>query len=242
MSPKSLAALAAMTGAAVLALAGPASAHVTIGPAATAKGAADVELTFRVPNEQAAADTTGVEVDFPTDHPITGVLPEPVPGWTATVRNYTLPTPVTTDDGTVRQTVQKITWTGGRLRPGQYQGFRVMLGKLPSDVDQLTFKAVQTYANGDIVRWIDTAQAGQPGPDHPAPVLALTTAGTPTASGTPAVGGVSATAQSPGPAAASGDMTARALGIGGIAIGALGLLAWTLRVTAALRTRPKRGS
>lgn len=35
---------------------------------------------------------------------------------------------------------------------------------------------IATYSNGDVVRWIDVAQPGQPAPDHPAPVLTLTTA------------------------------------------------------------------
>ena len=47
---------------------------------------------------------------------------------------------------------------------------------LPDGVAQLAFKAIQTYSNGDIVRWIDLPQAGQPAPEHPAPVLALTPA------------------------------------------------------------------
>ena len=36
------------------------------------------------------------------------------------------------------------------------------------------FKALQTYSNGDIVRWIDLQQPGQSEPEHPAPVLLLT--------------------------------------------------------------------
>ena len=37
-----------------------------------------------------------------------------------------------------------------------------MLGHVPDDADSLTFKALQTYSNGDVVRWIDAQQAGQP--------------------------------------------------------------------------------
>ncbi|MEZ0112969.1 uncharacterized protein YcnI [Catenulispora sp. EB89] len=222
---KPLAAVLAGTALFVFASAGLASAHVTIGPDTTAKGGSDVELTFRVPNEEVAANTTKLEVVFPTDHPITGVLPEPTPGWTVAVTNATLPKPVTTDDGTVTQVVSELTWSGGALAPGQYQGFHVMLGKLPDDTNQLVFKAVQTYSNGDVVRWIDLAQAGQPAPDHPAPVLALTGSGS--ASGSQA-SDTAATALSvaAGPAAASpagSDTTARTLGGVGIAVGVAGL-------------------
>lgn len=237
----------------VLAVAGPASAHVTIGPDTTAKGGGDVELTFRVPNEEGQATTTQVEVDFPTDKPITGVLPEPAPGWTVKVDDLTLATPIKTDDGTVTQVVQRITWSGGQLAPGQYQGFRVMLGHVPDDADSLTFKALQTYSNGDVVRWIDVPQPGQAEPDHPAPVLTLTAAapaGTqpapgsqPTATATatatalaPASGPSASSASSGTTAAAeSTDSTARGLGIAGIVIGVLGLGAGAFGFAAARR-------
>ena len=238
---------AALAGAAltVLLAAGPASAHVTLGPDTAPQGGTDVELTFRVPNEETTA-TTQVEVDLPTDHPITGVLPEPVPGWTIAVQNYTLPTPVTTDDGTVTQVVQKITWSGGQIPVGQYQGFHVMVGKLPDDVDSLTFKALQTYANGDVVRWIDVQQAGQPEPDHPAPVLTLTAAGGQAApapagpspaSSAPQAPSVTATSAAPGAesSASGSDSTARALGIAGIVLGVLGLGAGAFGIAAARR-------
>jgi len=239
----------------LLAVAGPASAHVTIGPDTTAKGGSDVELTFRVPNEEAQATTTQVEVDFPTDKPITGVLPEPAPGWTAKVDNLTLPTPIKTDDGTVTQVVQRITWSGGQLAPGQYQGFRVMLGHLPDDANSLTFKALQTYSNGDVVRWIDVQQPGQPEPDHPAPVLTLTAAAPDGTQPGARSSSVTATASAPGstsgstsgtnstttststPAASaeSSDSTARGLGIAGIVIGVLGLGAGAFGIMAARR-------
>ena len=234
---------------AVLAIAGPASAHVTIGPDTTAKGGSDVELTFRVPNEEGQATTTQVEVDFPTDKPITGVLPEPTPGWTVKVDNLTLAAPIKTDDGTVTQVVQRITWSGGQLAPGQYQGFQVMLGHLPDDADSLTFKALQTYSNGDVVRWIDVQQPGQPQPDHPAPVLALTAAapGGAQAASPSSSSSVTATASAPVPSsgtnptttpaasAKSSDSTARGLGIAGIVVGALGLGAGAFGITAARR-------
>ena len=235
---------------AVLAIAGPASAHVTIGPGTTAKGGSDVELTFRVPNEEAQANTTQLEVDFPTDKPITGVLPEPTPGWQVKVDNVTLPTPIKTDDGTVTQVVQRVTWSGGQLAPGQYQGFRVMLGHLPEDADSLTFKALQTYANGDVVRWIDVQQPGQAAPDHPAPVLTLTAAapdGTPSASrstqvtataSAPSTAGTTTAASAASTASAKiSDSTARGLGIAGIVIGVLGLGAGVFGFAAARRKR-----
>ncbi|WP_194908584.1 YcnI family copper-binding membrane protein [Catenulispora rubra] len=178
-SRKPLATVLAGTALFVFTSAGLASAHVTIGPDTTAKGGSDVELTFRVPNEEAAANTTKLEVVFPTD-------------------------------GTVTQVVSELTWSGGALAPGQYQGFHVMLGKLPDDTKQLVFKAVQTYTNGDVVRWINLAQAGQPAPDHPAPLLVLTS---------PSTGSGTTGAQTLGGIGGVGI----GVGVAGLAVGAFGM-------------------
>ncbi|WP_194923868.1 YcnI family copper-binding membrane protein [Catenulispora pinisilvae] len=236
-SRKPLAAVLASAALFILTSAGVASAHVTIGPDTTAKGGSDVELTFRVPNEEATANTTQLEVVLPTDHPITGVLPEPTPGWKVAVTNSTLPKPITTDDGTVTQVVSELTWTGGALAPGQYQGFRVMLGKLPDDTNQLVFKAVQTYSNGDVVRWIDLAQPGQPTPDHPAPVLTLTSTGTGTGSqpSDTQTSAQSVTANPAAPSTATSDSTARTLGTAGIVVGAAGLAVGAFGISRARR-------
>jgi uncharacterized protein len=37
----------------------------------------------------------------------------------------------------------------------------------------LTFKALQTYSNGDVVRWIEQSAPGGPEPEHPAPSVTL---------------------------------------------------------------------
>ena len=205
-------------------------AHVTISPDTAAKGASDLQLTFRVPNEEAAADTTELQVYFPVDDPIASVLVEPTPGWTETVTTIDLATPIVTDDGSITQVVSSITWTGGQIKPGQYQGFNVIFGQLPTNTGQIVFKALQTYSNGDVVRWIDLTVPGQPDPAHPAPVLALTQV---TESG-------AASVLSDGPAGSTefsgsaSDSTTRGLAVGALALGALG--AW-LGTAGLLRTR-----
>ena len=47
------------------------------------------------------------------------------------------------------------------------------VGPVP-DVDKLEFKAVQTYDNGDVVRWIDPVVEGEEEPEHPAPTVMVT--------------------------------------------------------------------
>jgi periplasmic copper chaperone A len=215
-------------GALLLALAGAAFAHVTITPTSAPQGST-AELTFRVPNEELTAATVELQVKVPTAHPIAQFLVKPVPGWTSTVQTVTLANPLTTDDGTFSTAVSEVTWKGGKILPGQYQDFSVSADPLPSGVGQLVFKAIQTYSNGDVVRWIDLSQAGQPAPAHPAPILTLTSADT--------VAAASGTAA--GPQAAGGsDTAALALGAAGLAAGLLGLAAGGSAWLRVRRTRP----
>lgn len=205
-------------GAAVALLAGPAFAHVVVEPSAAPQGGW-ATIDFKVPNEEDNANTVKIEVYFPTDHPIAQASTEPVPGWTASVTTFKLAKPITTDDGQVTNAVSKITWTDGKIAPGQFQQFPISVGPLPTDTGKLVFKTLQTYDNHHVARWIDTPAApGAPEPAHPAPTLTLTkTAGDTNTSST-------ADEQSASAASSSGsDGTARGLGIAGIALGAVGI-------------------
>jgi uncharacterized protein YcnI len=208
-------------GVGLVALAGTAYAHVTITPGSAPQGST-AELTFKVPDEESAAATVQVQVQVPTDHPIAQFLVKPVPGWTVTVQTVTLPKPIVTDDGSFSTAVSEVTWSGGKILPGQYQDFSVSADPLPSGVGQLAFKAIQTYSNGDVVRWIDLPQAGQPEPGHPAPVLTLTPAG---GDSTAAADGQGAAPAASGRTDSGTGTTALALGAAGLAAGLLGLAA-----------------
>jgi len=70
---------------AVVAMALPASAHVTVSPqSAPADGY--VQLSFNVPSESDTASTTKLDVQFPTADPIASVAVQPKAGWTYEVR------------------------------------------------------------------------------------------------------------------------------------------------------------
>jgi uncharacterized protein YcnI len=158
---------------AVFAVAPGASAHVTVNPNTATQGGY-TKITFRVPTEKDNASTTKVEVDLPADHPIASISLKPVAGWTAESTTTKLATPIKSDDGEITDAITKIVWTAdtnSAIKPGQFQEFDVSLGPLP-EVDQLVFKALQTYSDGDIVRWIDEP-SGNTEPEHPAPVLKL---------------------------------------------------------------------
>ena len=213
----------------VLAAAVSASAHVTVSPTSAPQGSTQ-ELSFKVPNEESTANTVTVQLQIPTADPLAQVLAKPVPGWTITVHTITLSKPLTTDDGTFNTAVDEIDWTGGSIAPGQYQDFSISVDPLPSDVSQLVFKAVQTYSNGDVVRWIDLTTPGQPDPDHPAPVLILTpgNAGSGGASSGGSTGSApneaTVSAGDPNSNAGGNSSSGTGLGIAGLIVGALGLL------------------
>ncbi len=152
--------------------AAPAWAHVTIDPTSAPKGS-DAVLTFTVPNEMDNASTTQLVVSFPTDHPIAEASVEPVAGWTANVESTHSEKPIKTDEGETNDRVSRVTWSGGPIEPGDFQQFKIAVG-LPDDANSLVFKALQTYSNGTVVRWIETAAPGAAEPEHPAPVLTLT--------------------------------------------------------------------
>lgn len=220
--------VAALTGVAtvvaVFGLAAAASAHVTINPGDATQGG-EARVAFRVPDESDTASTTKLQVFLPTDQPLASVLVMPIPGWTAVLTTSKLAAPIKTDDGdTVTDAVSQITWTATSaataIKPGQFQEFPVSIGPLPK-ADAMAFKALQTYSDGTVVRWIDATVAGQAEPAHPAPVLKLAADTSDTAAG-------SATAPSTGPTVAavksSGGSAAGALTVGilGLILGLVG--------------------
>ena len=208
-------AVAGLAAAAVLGLATAASAHVTVNPD-TAEQGSYAKVTFRVPNERDDASTTKLVVNLPADQPLTSVSVRPLPGWTAKAKKSKLPKPVQVEGAEVTEAITTITWSGGKVEPGQFQEFDVSLGPLPANTDRLVFTADQTYSNGEVVKWADKQAEGAAEPEHPAPVLKLV----PKTEGTEA----KLTAQVK-PDSSAEDGTARTLGGAGLAVGALGLIA-----------------
>lgn len=202
---------AGVVAAAVVAFALPAAAHVTINPT-TAEPGGYGAFSVRVPNEQADADTTKVQLYLPADHPIASVSVQPTPGWVVQVTKGHLAKPIQTDDGPVTEAVTAITWSGGIIPPGRFQQFWVSLGPLPTDTNTLYFKALQTYTDqagkSTVVRWIDLPSGGAE-PEHPAPSVTLAKAAAP--------------ASPPAAKVKDDSGTATALGAAGLVAGLLGL-------------------
>jgi uncharacterized protein YcnI len=89
------------------------------------------------------------------------------------VQKRKLAQPVDNHGTQISEVVSVITWTateGAAVKPGEFQEFPVSMGRIPDNVDQLVFKALQTYSDGTVVRWIEEPKDGVE-LEHPAPVL-----------------------------------------------------------------------
>ncbi|MFH8802794.1 YcnI family protein [Streptomyces sp. NPDC017936] len=233
MKTSRLVAAAAVAGSAVLVLSSPAFAHVTVQPEGTAAKGGYAVVNFRVPNERDNASTTVLEVNFPTDTPFSSVLPQQVPGWKIAVTKSKLAKPLEVHGRQVTEAVSKVTWTaeGKGIEPGFLQQFPVSVGVLPENADQVVFKAIQTYSNKEVVRWIEVQEKGAEEPDNPAPVLALSAASDGHAHGSSAEDAseesgsddAEATETEASGSSDGSDTTARVLGVVGIVVGAAGV-------------------
>lgn len=216
--------------------AGIAGAHVTVNPSTAAPGSYSV-LTFRVPNESPTAGTVGLTIALPTATPLASVRYRAVPGWTAKAVTSKLAKPVTEGKITITEPVTSVTFTaaaGTRLAPGEFAEFDLSVGPLP-DTASLSFPTAQRYDDGSVVNWSDPAPAaGAAEPEHPAPTLTLSAAGTAASAG--GHEDVAVTAAPAGPMSTS-DTTARLLGVVGVVIGAAALLVSALALRRA-RRRP----
>lgn len=176
---------AAATVALLLAAAPAAQAHLTVVPARAPAGGF-IRLDVRVPSERDNASTTKVDIKLPPG--FAEAAYQPVPGWAVKVRKQKLAKPVQTDDGPVTEEVSRITWTArdaaSGIPPDGFQDFGLSVQIPDKPGSDLTFKGLQTYSDGKIVRWI-----GGEGTDTPAPTVAVVKPGgsaAPAATATPA--------------------------------------------------------
>lgn len=223
-SLKSVGAVAIALGAGTLLALVPAaaaSAHVGL-LENTAEAGSRALLTFTVPNESDTLTTTRLTIQLPTDTPFTSVRPVAQAGWDVEVVHEPLPEPVEVGDTTITEAATAVVWTatdGGF--GGEAMGlFSVRLGDIP-DVDSLELPAFQGYSDGSTVPWEgDDAPVlfvnAEPVDDHG-------TEGEHTEADTPVAA-----------ASSNEDTLARAFGIGGLVVGAVGV------VIAVLSRRPAK--
>lgn len=215
MSKKFVLRAAAVTAASALVFVGAAnsaSAHVTVS-SPDAKPGGYAKLVFRVPSESDTAGTTKLVVSLPKDRPFSSVGAQVKDGWKVVKTTEKLPAPIKVGDVTLTEAITTVTWTAaaGGVPPNDFDEFALSVGRIPEGVDTLNFPAVQTYSDGEVVKWDQIAKDGADKPEHPAPSLKLTTAITPVAATTDAEdeGGT--------------DTLARVLGGAGLLLGLIGL-------------------
>jgi periplasmic copper chaperone A len=146
-----------------LAVPATADAHVTINPREWEAGGF-ARFAVRVPNERDDADTTRVTMQLPET--VVSASFQPVEGWKRTVEMERLDEPIEEEgEEPITERLATVTWSGGRIRPGEFQEFGVSF-QVPEDAvgESLAFPAVQRYSNGEVVRWIGPEDADEPAP------------------------------------------------------------------------------
>ena len=164
-------AIVAVAAGALVAPAG-AAAHVTVQPQSGVTAGGFARIDVRVPNERDNASTDNVVVDVPPG--FYNLNYEPVPGWTIKINKEKLAKPVEQFGEQVTEQVKDVSFTADSkkdaIQPGQFQQFGLSGGPVPGKAGQkLSFPAIQTYSNGEVVRWIDK----DPEAETPASTLLL---------------------------------------------------------------------
>ena len=235
---KHLRRLAVLPAAGVLALAvaGPASAHVTVTPSTTAAGAYAV-LTFSVPHGCDGSATTKLSIKLPDD--VIEATPTRNAFYDVEKVTAKLDTPITAEDGDeITEKVDQIVYTAKTPLPdGERDVFEVQL-QIPEDDagKTLTFPAIQSCEQGETA-WTEVPADGadEDSVEHPAPAFEVTDAAdtdghghqmddssaSPAAEGAAASGETTTAAVSA--AADSDDDGGNTLGILGLVAGLLGL-------------------
>ena len=197
-----------------LALPATASAGVTLQPDAAPAGKF-TRLDVRVPTERGVA-TKRVVVDLPPGFAFASF--EPAAGWRIRMTQRELVQPLVVDGAEFDEEISRITWTAetkaDRIPPGGFVDFGLAV-RIPDGEPgaKLTFKAMQEYADGEKVRYVDAA-----GTATAAPQVTLDDAPSPSEAATER-----AAAAKPAVAVAQ-DVPSRELVIGALAAGGLGLL------------------
>jgi uncharacterized protein YcnI len=218
-----------------------AAAHVTVNPNEWEAGGF-ARFAVRVPNERDNADTTEITVRFPQS--IISASFQPIPGWERSIEMEPLDEPIEEEGEQITEHIASVTWTGGTIKPGEFEEFGVSFRVPETPGEDLVFPSIQTYSNGEVVRWV-----GAPDSDTPAPIVTVLEP----AEEEEAAGGVTGETTAAGedegtaaPASSSSNddgnglaIVALILGIAGLAAGLGALaLAWNRSPRGKAATRP----
>ena len=210
-------------------LASTAGAHVSPQDPEAASGSY-FTTAFKVGHGCDGSPTTKVAIKMGDG--VTSVKPQPVAGWNLTTTTRELDPPIDNHGTMITETVDEVIWEGGPLPDDELQMFWISM-KLPEGEagTAVEFPVVQTCETGETA-WIEPIVEGQDEPEHPAPVIVLTGAAddahsdgaATTTTAAPGGGAEQASADSSDSSERS-DSSGNGLAIGGLVLGALGLLA-----------------
>lgn len=220
-----------LAGAALLAVSAPlaANAHVDVTPSDTGAGAYTV-LTFAVSHGCEGSPTTSIEISLPEE--ITSVTPTINPNWTVETVQKTLDEPLEDGHGNeITEVTGSVKYTAiTPLKDGYRETFELSV-QLPADAEgeTLFFPSLQTCEVGS-TDWSAIAEEGADEPDTPAPAV-LVTASTGDGHAHEAAiddehadGAEHTDAATNANASGDADTLARVLGVGGLIIGAVGIV------------------
>jgi uncharacterized protein YcnI len=167
-------------------------------------------ITFAIGHGCAGSATTAVAISIPEG--VAGVEPTANPNWEV----------ATVGGGTTEAGVTSIVYTAKEPLPDGIRDTFALSVQLSEDTagTTLAFPIIQTCVEGENA-WNEPANDDGSEPEHPAPTLEVTEATT-DAHDHDEAGAVSAAGAEP--SAAGDDILARILGIGGLAVGVVGVV------------------
>ena len=163
MIRKSLLAVIVFT-VALVALPAIAGAHVEIEADGSLSADGTQKATLAVPNECEGSETTNIVLNLPPTPALTTVDVAPQAG-------YTYADSKGADGAVTALTI------AGSISGSDEKEFDLTLATIPPDTTEIKMTAVQNCADGNVIRWIEPTPANGEEPEHPAPVLAIESAG-----------------------------------------------------------------
>ena len=148
-------------------------AHITLETSQAAAGST-YKAVFRVPHGCQGSATTAIRIKIPDG--VTGVKPQPKPGWQVATVKGTLAQPIKDDHGNaITEGIVEVAWTGGKLLDEHYDEFVLRAG-LPKTPDVTVYFPIVQECEKGVDRWIEIPEAGRKADDlqMPAPQLRLT--------------------------------------------------------------------
>ncbi|MCW2961283.1 MAG: hypothetical protein JWM25_1004 [Thermoleophilia bacterium] len=233
MKFRSILALSAAFSTAALVAATSATAHVSVSTNNPTAGGYGL-LTVSVPHGCEGAATNKLEIKVPDG--VTSYAPERNPFWTSKVTSKKLDTPIDGGHGEkITESIDTVVYTAKTPLPDGELDLLPASIKFPDTEGPLYFPIVQTCVGGGTAPWNQIPEEGGDEPESPAPSVTLVKAtegghgDAAAAKDTEKHGDTDSSAAATLTQADHDDLaddvdSARTLGIGGIVIGALGLL------------------